>query len=123
MRWLDCLGQRYCPIQLRGKIRSGKKRKETPTQKKNELNILRYEETTLAKKKGRPKGARTEDNPVVIVDVPKCPKCGSINRDNYSHTKTMDFNGIHNGQVYTKVIWRQTKCADCFQKRIDKFFE
>lgn len=74
-------------------------------------------------KRGRPTGTKTEETPVVVVNLSKCPKCGSIKRTSYNHTRAMDYGQIVDGRDYSKVIWRNCKCLDCGQTRIDKTFE
>ena len=68
----------------------------------------------MAKKRGRPKGSKTQRLPVQEhTPDTYCPKCGSIKRDPYHHTVTRKIGD----KTYT---WRRTKCLECRQSRIDK---
>jgi hypothetical protein len=75
-----------------------------------------------SKKRGRPQG-KTEEKPVVIVRSSHCPACGSPNRSNYYNTRSLDYGQIVDGREYRRVIWRDTQCTDCGQRRCDKTLE
>jgi ribosomal protein L32 len=67
---------------------------------------------------------------VVTVDVEppqppplsKCPKCGSTRRAPYWQKVERAISGVKDGKLYSKVVWRRTKCLDCGQHRRDKSF-
>ena len=67
-----------------------------------------------AKKRGRPKGSRTQKLPVQQhTPDTTCPRCGSVEREPYNHTVTKTLGK----KTYT---WRRTRCTACNQGRIDK---
>jgi hypothetical protein len=79
---------------------------------------------TTPAKRGRPKGSKTNLPTVeIIVKKTECPVCGSTKRDEYNHTRTLEYASVIEGKEYSKVIWRNTKCLDCGQSRIDKAYE
>lgn len=74
------------------------------------------------KKKGRPKGAKTES---VLVDVLPgiCPKCGSTSRTVYlGNNRHLFVAGEFNGVPYTSITMRRCKCAKCGQTRIERTY-
>ena len=73
------------------------------------------------KSPGRPTGARTE-KVITEANPSQCPKCGSTDREPYSNVRVMEFAGVdpRNGQAYTHVVWRRTRCRACGQSRIDR---
>jgi hypothetical protein len=84
----------------------------------------------MAKKAGRPAGSKNRqyDQATVpaVLDTTtetKCPRCGSTDREPYFHKTEQEIDGIHEGQIYTRVVWRRTKCRACEQYRSDKSYE
>ncbi len=64
-------------------------------------------------KGGRPKGRKTEQAEVVMVQPSLCPKCGSARREKYNDRTERVIDG-------ERIFWRRTRCLDCGQARIDK---
>lgn len=60
---------------------------------------------------------------VVPVDAPRCPTCGSSDREPYFGVVETEFAGLHDGLEYTHVINRRTVCKNCGQTRIDRTYE
>ena len=62
--------------------------------------------------------------PVVPATVTRCPKCGSTDRTEYSHTTRHAIVGIApDGHEYSHVVWRTTQCNRCGQRRRDRSYE
>lgn len=80
--------------------------------------------TKTKKGRGRPKGSKTEDLPIVDVSVSLCSKCKSTERTRYYSIKTMEYSGTTlQGNPYNFISWKRTTCKKCGQNRIDKFYE
>ncbi len=48
------------------------------------------------------------------------PECASTDREPYYATIEREIPGVdENGQHYTHIIWRRTKCSKCGQSRTD----
>lgn len=62
---------------------------------------------------------------IVEVELPRCKKCGSTDREPYHGTTTYEkpIEGEHNGEPFTHVIWKRTRCRSCGQARVDKYRE
>lgn len=72
----------------------------------------------------RQQQSKSEVPKVITVATSRCPTCGSTDRDPYYGVKTMAHGGITaDGDLYTHVVWRRTRCCACGQIRIDKSFE
>lgn len=75
------------------------------------------------KKRGRPKGAKTQDVETVEVQQTTCPKCGSSRRSSYIGTpRHVDCSGERDGLIYTSVTFRRCRCLSCGQLRTEKTF-
>lgn len=74
------------------------------------------------KPKGRPPGSPNVTE-VVTVAPSRCRKCLSTERTPYVNALEREIAGVHEGQPYTHIIWRSTKCAKCGQGRKDRTFE
>ena len=72
---------------------------------------------------GRPAGAATNKKAPVDGAKTRCQSCGSTEREPYFGTIEHSIEGIRDGQPYTHVVWRRTRCRDCSQIRQDRFFE
>ena len=72
---------------------------------------------------GRPKGSTNADADGIIVEPSRCRRCGSTRRGDYYGKTGQAFRGEHNGQPFTHIVRRRTKCLDCGQVRIDRAFE
>jgi hypothetical protein len=59
----------------------------------------------------------------VTVEPSRCQSCGSTEREKYFCTTTRAIAGSHDGQPYTHIVWRRTRCKACGQVRIDKSYE
>lgn len=78
---------------------------------------------TKKKKAGRPKGVKNGSVPVNNVPASSCPVCGSTEREDYAATTTQPYSGITpEGQPYTEIIRRRTRCLSCGQTRIDRTY-
>lgn len=74
------------------------------------------------KQSGRPVGSKTQK--VIVQANPSCcPKCGSTDREPYANTQEYAHPGVENGQPYTHVLRRYTRCKACGQARIDRSYE
>lgn len=65
------------------------------------------------KRRGRPRGAKTERPPVVEHELTTCPRCSSTNRSAYFNHREHVIDGKRH-------VWRRTRCEDCGQLRDDK---
>ena len=66
-----------------------------------------------AKKRGRPKGSKTQELDQV-VDIPQgCPKCNSTEYKVLSTPRQRAMQGIMAGQHYNQITWRRCKCDGC----------
>lgn len=77
---------------------------------------------TEKKQPGRPVGAGNVVD-VVTVAPSRCRKCQSTDRTPYTNTVERAIEGLQDGQPYTHILWRATKCAACGQSRRDRCFE
>jgi hypothetical protein len=77
-----------------------------------------------SKKLGRPVGSKTEDVPVVDKVITACPACKSTERSDYCNRRELAHLGkTPDGRQYTHVVWQDTRCEKCGQRRVDKSFE
>lgn len=74
------------------------------------------------KKRGRPRGVKTEKTAPVIVLPPACKKCQSTDINVTSTFKTMKHTGMHFGIPYNKIVWRYTLCNACGQRGSQQVF-
>lgn len=77
------------------------------------------------KKTGRPTGSKTDPAPSVDAPASRCPACGSTERKPYYGTPTelaYLFTDAA-GNETTHVVWKNTNCLKCGQKRRDKIHE
>jgi ferredoxin len=73
------------------------------------------------KKRGRPPGSKTETKPVAAAVLSRCAKCGSTERAAYTNPTELEYAGTTaDGQPYTHVVYRSTKCLSCGQCRRDR---
>jgi len=72
---------------------------------------------------GRPKGSTNADADVITVEPSRCRRCGSTRRSDYYGKTEQAFRGEHNGQPFTHIVRRRTKCLDCGQLRVDRAYE
>lgn len=72
--------------------------------------------------RGRPPGAKNI-SVEAIVDVSRCPQCGSTEREKYSNPTEMEQAGTFKGQAFTHIVWRSTRCLTCGQSRRDRTYE
>ena len=79
--------------------------------------------TRPRRRPGRPKGSTNTDADVVHVEPSRCRRCGSTRRGDYYGKTEQAFCGKHNGQPFTHIVRRRTKCLDCGQVRIDRAYE
>ena len=76
------------------------------------------------KKTGRPLGVKNADHDVVDTVATRCKACTSTARAPYSKPIYVDGDGIApDGQRYTRVVLRRTRCERCGQNRIDRWYE
>ena len=76
------------------------------------------------KKSGRPIGAKTIELDMVDAVATRCKVCASTARTKYEKPQVIDGDGIApDGQPYTRVILRRTRCENCGQHRIDRWYE
>lgn len=52
-----------------------------------------------------------------------CRTCGSTERTKYENRREMAFGVERDGRQFTHVVWRDTNCAACGQRRTDQSFE
>ena len=83
----------------------------------------RNSERREARGPGRPKGSTNADADVITVEPSRCRRCGSTRRSDYYGKTEQAFCGEHNGQPFTHIVRRRTKCLDCGQSRIDRAYE
>lgn len=72
---------------------------------------------------GRPKGSTGGNVDVITVEPSRCRRCGSTRRSDYYGKTEQAFRGEHNGQPFTHIVRRRTKCLDCGQIRVDRAYE
>ena len=75
------------------------------------------------KRPGRPKGSGHPPADVITVDPSRCRRCGSTRRSDYYGKTEQAFRGEHNGQPFTHIVRRRTRCLDCGQLRVDRAYE
>ena len=76
---------------------------------------------TAKRKPGRPKGSLKKERTEVDKVRPKCTRCGSTRRSNYTNSVRSDISGVSDtGIIYTAIIWRHCKCLDCGQHRVER---
>lgn len=81
-------------------------------------------ETTDAKKPGRPKGAKTQPRETVPAALSRCPRCQSTDRGPYTFARRVPHSGwTPEGEPFSEVVFRTTRCASCGQARIDRSYE
>ena len=78
---------------------------------------------TTTKQVGRPKGRSNNDVVVAHGTLTRCPRCGSTDRTGYMRSSEQAFSGIKDGNPYTHVVRKWTKCRKCNQHRIDRLYE
>jgi len=68
---------------------------------------------------GRPKGSKNHQPDYVPAPLPRCQRCGSTRRTNYSRRiiiKASD--GVdEDGDTFFRCVRRRTRCLDCGQER------
>lgn len=72
----------------------------------------------MKKTGGRKKGTPNLDRKTVYTVAPRCPTCGSTDRENYDrrHDHYVQHGGTApDGQPYTHIVIRRTKCRACGQ--------
>lgn len=58
------------------------------------------------------------------VETSRCPVCGSTSRSKYEAVKTLAYPGIEpQGQPYTHIAWKRTRCKKCKKPRVDRFLQ
>jgi len=77
----------------------------------------------IRKGPGRPKGSGQSPPDFVNVEPSRCKRCGSTRRSDYYGKTEQAHRGEYNGRPYTHIVRRRTKCVDCGQLRIDRFYE
>ena len=76
-----------------------------------------------ARRPGRPKGSKGGSVDLITVEPSRCNRCGSTRRSDYYGKTEQAFQGEHNGQPFTHIVRRRTRCLDCAQTRIDRTYE
>ena len=76
-----------------------------------------------ANRPGRPKGSKGGTIETITVEPSRCPLCGSTRRSDYYGKTEQAFRGEHHGQPFTHIVRRRTKCLNCGQLRVDRFYE
>jgi hypothetical protein len=73
---------------------------------------------------GRPLGAKNIDAGQ-IVEMSRCIKenCRSTERTPYRTTAVQKYEGMRNGEPFTHIVRRRTRCLACDQTRIDTSYE
>lgn len=75
-------------------------------------------------KTGRPQGSGNVKRDAGEVKLSRCKKCDSTDREKYFGTPTeFEITGIKDGQEYTHIVRKRTKCKACGQQRLDSFYE
>lgn len=73
---------------------------------------------------GRPPGPQGPPPAVVTVEASRCRKCSSTQRSRYFRVTALPSSGIdREGQPFTHVVRRWTRCLSCGQCRIDRSLE
>ena len=91
------------------------------------MNENSQKQPTRAKKpakQGRPRGAKTVDKPESVAGLTRCKACHSTERERYTNSRSVSTCGIDpEGKPYNRVTWRNTRCKNCGQVRVDKSYE
>jgi hypothetical protein len=75
-------------------------------------------------KKGRPKGSRNHQVDHAAVELSRCPKCGSTEREAYARKHVQRIAGTDaEGRPSPAIVRRRTRCLGCGQHRIDRSYE
>ncbi len=72
---------------------------------------------------GRPKGSKTKERDETTAELSRCQKCGSTERAPYTSKLVQEYAGVIDGKPFTRIVRRRTKCLDCGQHRVDRFYE
>jgi len=77
------------------------------------------------KKAGRPAGAKTQKQVIVLRVNANCPGCQSTERTVTGKTRPdLEYGGVTvDDRPYTHVVWRRCICTDCGQVYIEQTFE
>ena len=79
---------------------------------------------TMKKPKTKTPAPAAEPRVVVDAEPRACPKCGSARRSGYAHVRGFDYPGVlPSGRKYNRVVWRNCRCLDCGQVRVDRSHE
>lgn len=77
----------------------------------------------MSKQKGRPKGAKNVSENQTVV-LPQCGSCGSSERTPYQKVNEVEHGGkTAEGEEYTHIVFKRTKCKNCGQQRVDRIRE
>lgn len=75
-------------------------------------------------KAGRPEGSPNVQRDSGEVQLSRCKKCDSTDREKYFGTPTeFAIAGVKDGKPYTHIVRKRTKCSNCGQQRLDSFYE
>ena len=75
-------------------------------------------------KRGRPAGSKNAKLAHAEGKATRCPQCGSTRRAPYTSRVEQAYEGIDpDGQPYTHIVRRRTRCLACGQHRIDRHYE
>lgn len=68
---------------------------------------------TPKRKRGRPKGSKTQ--PLEhVVEIPQgCPRCNCSDYKTLATPAKRNIRGIINGVEYNRVVWRRCRCKRC----------
>lgn len=73
---------------------------------------------------GRPKGSLNKEQDHVQAIPTHCIKCASTEREAYNRSEVQEFSGVDpQGNPYTHIVRRWTRCSACGQHRIDRYYE
>lgn len=99
-------------------------RKRTTKKKAAPKKQTKRKRKPAVKKTGRPPGSTTEKKQESVGILTRCKKCQSTERTKYEKPRTSQICGFDgDGKPYNQVTWRNTRCTNCGQARIDKAFE
>lgn len=79
----------------------------------NELS--RSLENQSKPKRGRPKGSKTKDHPMVVITPKNCVKCGCTHMLTLRTIRTRKMTGEIDGRKYDSITWRRERCTNCGQ--------
>jgi hypothetical protein len=65
----------------------------------------------------------SSDPYVATVALSRCRACGSTDREGYYGVRVLQMAGAHEGEPYTHIVWRRTRCRCCGQMRVDRSYE